>query len=102
MQPDPDVMMKFLIRLFGNQLTGRVELAWSDPGKAGRICHGQSFHLDCLEDLVNAAVEANRGAKERGLAVTGLIWGLIAGAAAAAAMLLLRFHWVSRREVRPL
>ena len=31
MKPDPNVMMKFLLRLFGNQMTGGVELAWSDP-----------------------------------------------------------------------
>ena len=59
MNSDPDTMMKFLLRLFGNQMTGGVELAWSDPAK-GRICHGQMFQLDDLEQLVEAADKANR------------------------------------------
>ena len=59
MQPDPDVMMKFLLRLFGNQMTDGVELAWSDP-VTGQISRGQMYQLDDLESLVEAASGVNR------------------------------------------
>ncbi len=36
-----------------------------------------------------------------GLGVPGLFWGLIAGAGTASVLLIARFAWISRREVRP-
>ena len=59
MKPDPDVMMKFVLRVFGNQMTGGVELAWSDP-VTGQISRGQMYQLDDLESLVEAARDVNR------------------------------------------
>ena len=58
MTPDPDVMDRFLTRLFGNELHGLVELAWRDPND-GKLRHAQLFTLDRLDELVEKAVEVN-------------------------------------------
>ena len=58
LSPDPEVMDRFVTRLFGNQLRGLVELAWRDP-QDGKLRHAQLFHLDDLDSLVARAVEVN-------------------------------------------
>ncbi len=58
MTPDPEVMDRFLTRLFGNELCGLVELAWRDP-QNGKLRHAQLFPLDNLDALVAKAVEVN-------------------------------------------
>ncbi len=58
MTPDPEIMGRFLDRLFGNELRGLVELAWRDP-QDGKLRHAQLFHLDNLDALVARAVEVN-------------------------------------------
>ena len=58
MEPDPEVMMQFVLRLFGNQMTGAAELAWRDA-KDGKVRHGQLFQLDDLDALVEKAAEIN-------------------------------------------
>ena len=58
MKPEPEVMQQFILRLFGNQMTGAVELAWRDA-KDGKVRHGQLFQLDDLDALVENAAEMN-------------------------------------------
>ncbi len=58
MTPDPEIMDRFLTRLFGNELRGLVELAWRDP-QDGKLRHAQLFHLDDLDAFVAKAVEVN-------------------------------------------
>ena len=58
MKPDPEIMDRFLSHLFGNELRGRVELAWRDPAD-GKLRHAQLFRLDDLDALIAKAVEVN-------------------------------------------
>ena len=58
MLPDPEVMQRFLLHLFGNQMRGQVELAWRNAN-TGQINQALLFHLDNLDELVERAVEVN-------------------------------------------
>ena len=58
MEPDPEIMDRFLSHLFGNELHGLVELAWRDP-QDGKLRHAQLFDLDSLDKLIAKAVEVN-------------------------------------------
>ena len=58
MNPDPEIMGRFLSHLFGNELRGLVELAWRDP-QDGKLRHAQLFDLDSLDKLIAKAVEVN-------------------------------------------
>ena len=57
-QPNPDAMEAFLDHLFGDAMTGRIELAWTDAGD-GKLRHAQLFPADELDGLIQKAVEVN-------------------------------------------
>ena len=54
MQPDPDITVTFLTRLYNADHDLERELAWSDPGQ-DVICHAERFAAD---DPVGFAVRA--------------------------------------------
>ena len=57
-QPNPDAMQAFLDHLFGDAMTGRIELAWTDAGD-GKLRHAQLFPADELDGLIQKAAEVN-------------------------------------------
>ena len=58
-KPDADTMQAFLHHLFGDVMTGRLELAWVDASDK-QLRHARSFDVGEIEELVEAAVELNK------------------------------------------
>lgn len=56
--PNREQMMQHLHHLFGDQLEGVVELAWSDPITGGPS-RAQHFDVGALDDLIETACEKN-------------------------------------------
>lgn len=56
--PDRDMMLKHLLKLFGDQTEGLVELAWT-PVYSNQVTSANLYRLDRLEDLVERAADLN-------------------------------------------
>jgi hypothetical protein len=57
-KPDPVAMAALLEHLFGDELEGLIELAWTDA-QDGKLRHALLFKVDEIDDLVAKAVEVN-------------------------------------------
>lgn len=59
LEPDAGEMLGHLEHLFGESVTGRIELAWTDAGD-GRLRHAVTFDVGELAELVERAFLENR------------------------------------------
>ena len=58
LEADPAMMHGFLQHLYGDQLDGRVELAWTDADDR-KLRHARTFGSDEFDDLVEEAIRRN-------------------------------------------
>ena len=59
MQPDRDAMLRFVEHLFGDQMAGRIEVAWTDADPPYKLRHANTYDVGDLEEVVECAAEHN-------------------------------------------
>ena len=71
--PNRDMMIEHLLRLFGNQPEGLVELAWT-PVNSNQVTSANLYSLDHLEDPAQQRRAPAQGANRR----RRVSWGCMA------------------------
>lgn len=60
LQPDYTVIEKHLELLFGEEMYGRIEIAWTDPARGGNLCQARTFGVDQLQEATQLAHDVNQ------------------------------------------